>query len=48
VIPYLLTRLPRDMRTLVAALDALDAYALARQRPLTLALVKEGLAARPE
>lgn len=46
VIAHLLTHLPRDMRTLVAALDALDAYALARKRPLTLALVKEGLAAR--
>ncbi|MGE5337797.1 MAG: DnaA regulatory inactivator Hda [Gemmatimonadota bacterium] len=44
VIPYLLTHLPRDMRTLVAALDALDAYALARRKPLTLQLVKEGLA----
>ncbi len=44
VIPYLLTHLRRDMRTLVAALDALDAYALARRKPLTLQLVKEGLA----
>lgn len=45
VIPYLLRHLPRDMRTLVAALDALDAYALARKRPLTLPLVREALAA---
>jgi DnaA family protein len=45
VIPYLLNHLPRDMRTLVAALDALDAYALARKRPLTLALVREAFAA---
>jgi DnaA family protein len=44
VIPYLLNHLPRDMRTLVAALDALDAYALARKKPLTLQLAKEGLA----
>jgi len=44
VIPYLLRHLPRDMRTLVAALDALDAYALATKRPLTVPLVKEGLA----
>jgi DnaA family protein len=43
VIPYLLTHLPRDMRTLVAALDALDAYALARKRPLTVPLVRDGL-----
>jgi DnaA family protein len=45
VIPYLLNHLPRDMRTLVAALDALDAYALARKRALTLALVREAFAA---
>jgi DnaA-homolog protein len=45
VIPYLLNHLPRDMRTLVAALDALDAYALARKRPLTLALVRDAFAA---
>lgn len=44
VIPYLLHHLARDMRTLMAALDALDAYALARKRPLTLQLAKEGLA----
>jgi DnaA family protein len=43
VIPYLLTHLPRDMRTLVAALEALDAYALARKRPLTVPLVRESL-----
>lgn len=44
LIPYLLTHLPRDLRTLVAVLDALDAYALARQRPLTVPLLKEWLA----
>lgn len=44
VIPFLLTQLPRDMRTLVAALDALDAWALARKRALTLALAREWLA----
>lgn len=43
LIPYLLTHLPRDMRTLVAALDALDAYALARKRPLTVPLLREWL-----
>ncbi len=47
VIAWLLTHLPRDMRTLVAALDALDAWALARKKPLTLALAKEALAAQP-
>jgi DnaA family protein len=45
VIALLLTHLPRDMRTLVAALDTLDAWALARKRRLTLALARELLAA---
>jgi DnaA family protein len=45
VIPFLLVQLPRDMRTLVAALDALDAWALARKRALTLGLAREWLAA---
>lgn len=48
VLGYLLSRLPRDMRTLVAALDALDAYALARKRPLTVALLREWLQLRLE
>lgn len=46
LIPYLLTHLPRDLRTLIAVLDALDAYALARQRPLTVPLLKDWLATR--
>jgi DnaA family protein len=46
LIPYLLTHLPRDLRTLVAVLDALDAYALARQRPLTVPLLKDWLHGR--
>lgn len=41
VIDTLLTHLPRDMRTLAAALDALDGYALARKRPLTVPLVRQ-------
>lgn len=45
VIPFLLAQLPRDMRTLVAALDALDAWALARKRALTLGLAREWLVA---
>lgn len=44
LIPYMLTHLPRDLRTLVAALDALDAYALARRRALTVPLLREWLA----
>jgi DnaA family protein len=43
VITYLLTHLPRDMRTLVAILDALDAYALARRRAVTVPLIREWL-----
>ena len=45
VIAYLLTHLPRDMRTLVAALDALDAYALSHKRSLTVPLARQWLAA---
>jgi DnaA family protein len=45
VIDYLLTHLPRDMRTLAAALDALDGYALARKRPLNVPLIRQWLAA---
>lgn len=41
---YLLARVPRDMATLTALLEALDRHALARQRPLTLPLVREVLA----
>jgi len=45
VIDYLLAHLPRDMRTLAAALDALDAFALAHKRPLTVPLARQWLAA---
>ncbi|HZA95507.1 MAG TPA: DnaA regulatory inactivator Hda, partial [Burkholderiaceae bacterium] len=41
VIEYLLTHLPRDMRTLVAVVDALDTYALAVKKPLTVPLVRQ-------
>jgi DnaA-homolog protein len=40
---YLLTHLPRDLRTQVSALEALDAHALALRRTLTLPLVREWL-----
>ena len=33
--------MPRDMRTLVAILDALDGYALAAKRAITVPLVRE-------
>ncbi len=48
VLSFLLSRFPRDMRTLVAAVDALDAYALARKRPLTVAMLREWLQLRLE
>jgi DnaA family protein len=41
VLAYLLSHMPRDMRTLVAILDALDGYALAEKRAVTVPLVRE-------
>ncbi len=43
VVGYLLTRLPRDLPSLNAVLDALDRYSLAARRPVTLPLVREAL-----
>ncbi len=40
---YILTHCPRHMRTLIAALDALDNASLAAQRRLTIPFVKEVL-----
>jgi DnaA-homolog protein len=45
VVRYLLNRLPRDLSSLNAVLEALDRHSLARQRPATLALLREALAA---
>jgi DnaA family protein len=45
LVPYMLSRLPRDMRSLVSVLDALDAFALSRQRALTVPLLREWLQA---
>ena len=45
---YLLARVPRDMATLSALLDALDRESLTRKRPLTLPLVREVLGASNE
>lgn len=42
---YLLARVPRDMATLTALLEAIDRHALTRKRPLTLPLVREVLGA---
>jgi len=43
VVHYLLNRLPRDLASLNEVLDRLDRHSLARQRPVTLALVREAL-----
>jgi DnaA family protein len=46
VMRYLLTRVPRDMRTLIAMVDALDRYSLETKRAVTLTLAREMLAER--
>jgi DnaA-homolog protein len=43
VVWYLLNHLPRDLGTLRAVLDRLDRHSLARQRAVTLSLVREAL-----
>jgi DnaA-homolog protein len=43
LIPTMLARLPRDMRTLSATLEALDAYALQQGRALTVPLMRHWL-----
>ena len=42
-VAYILARQPRDLARLVALLDELDRYALATQRRVTAALVREYL-----
>jgi len=44
VVPYLLTRLQRDMATQIAVVDALDRYSLEKKRPVTLPMVRAALA----
>jgi DnaA family protein len=44
IVGYLLTRLPRDMRSLQSIMEVLDQYSLMRKRALTLPLVREALA----
>lgn len=48
VVPYLLTHTARDMRALTALFDTLDRYALARNRAITLPLLREFLQLRLE
>jgi DnaA family protein len=45
IVAYLLRRLPRDLATQFAVLEAIDRYALSLKRPVTLPLVREALAA---
>ncbi|MGQ0653199.1 MAG: HdaA/DnaA family protein [Betaproteobacteria bacterium] len=44
VVDYLLARLPRSLASLRAVLERLDRFSLARQRPITVPLVREWLA----
>jgi DnaA-homolog protein len=41
LVPWLMTHAPRDLGRLRALLDALDAYALARKRAITLPLLRD-------
>jgi DnaA family protein len=43
VLDYLLARLPRDLRSLVAIVERLDRHSLERRRPLTVPLAREAL-----
>ncbi len=43
LVPYLLAHTERDMRALIGLFDALDRYALARNRAITLPLLREYL-----
>jgi DnaA family protein len=46
LVAYMLSHLPRDMRTLAAAVEALDAYALQQGRALTVPLLRAWLLAQ--
>lgn len=45
---YLLTRIQRDMRSLLVMLEALDRYSLATRRAVTVPLIRELLAKGPD
>jgi DnaA-homolog protein len=45
VLSYLLTRLPRDLASLHTVMEVLDKHSLARQKALTLPVVREALSA---
>lgn len=46
VVRYLLNRVQRDMRTLIAMVEALDRYSLEAQRPVTVPLARDLLGDR--
>ena len=46
IVQFLLTRVPRDMRTLIAMVDALDRCSLETKRAVTLSLAREMLQER--
>jgi DnaA family protein len=48
VVAYLLSRFARDLGSLMGLLDALDEFALVRQRAVTVPLVREMIAERDE
>jgi len=48
VLDYLLSRVRRDMRSLAAVLDRLDALSLELKRPITVPLAREALKAPGE
>ncbi|HUH39471.1 MAG TPA: DnaA regulatory inactivator Hda [Castellaniella sp.] len=48
VLGWILTHYDRDMGRLAALIDALDRYSLSRHRPITLPLLKDLLADRPQ
>jgi DnaA family protein len=45
LLDYMLTRLPRDLRSLIGLVDELDRFALSRHRALTIPLLREWLQA---
>jgi len=48
VVDYLLSRAPRDLRSLLGVLDQLDRQSLSRQRPITVPLLRELLNDTPD
>jgi len=47
VMHYLLTHMPRDLRALIAVLDALDRFSLQTHRPITVPLLRDVMQTPP-